>query len=175
MEKLSLSAFESKYKLDIRSSNSMYINMIFNPKYNYQIDYDIKLSNGKNLQRDFVWTIFQKRELIKSILKGIEIPNFAFVIYEHYLLRVVDGKQRLKAIEEFYNGKFGIIVDDIEYFIDDLDDNAKSRIITTTINVNPIYEYSDTKLSDNQLIAWFEMINFAGTPQDIEHIKNLQL
>lgn len=178
-KQLSVNQFDSKYKLDIRKAMSMDIADIF-LRPGYDIDYDIKLENGKNLQRDFVWTIEQKRSVIVSILKKIEIPNCSFVLYRERpginttLIKVVDGKQRLKAIEEFVKGKFGIIVDNEEYFFSDLDPEANYRLITHSLNVNVIYEYDDKKLSDDQLISWFELVNFAGTPQDLDHLEKLK-
>jgi len=44
------------------------------------IDWDVYLpSKGKNLQRNFVWAIEQKRELIWSILIKRLIPRMAMI------------------------------------------------------------------------------------------------
>jgi len=181
--KLSTKAFEPKYKLNIQSATSHSARRLFDPKYRYVIDYDIKLSNGKNLQRDFVWTIEQKRSLIVSLMKELQIPNFAIVVYQDDSLshkdrvttyKIIDGKQRLKTIEEFYKGEFGLLVDGVEYFYNDLDDMAQYRVIDYSLLFNVVYEYPDTKLSDDQLISWFELVNFAGTSQDLDHLEKLK-
>lgn len=180
--KLSTKAFESKYKLDIRSVVSYRPTDLFLKvsKFPYIIDYDVVLSNGKNLQRDFVWTIDQKRSLIVSMMKELQLPNFAVVCYRTEddrnttVFKIVDGKQRLKTIEQFLNGEFGLLVDNEEYFYDDLDKMAQYRINCYSLNFNLIYEYDDNKLTDDQLISWFELVNFAGTPQDIDHLKMLK-
>lgn len=183
MKKLSVKNFQPKYKLDIQSATSNSARRLFDPKYNYIIDYDVKLSNGKSLQRDFVWTIDQKRSLIISMLKELQLPNFAVVVYKDdynfskntpTVFKIIDGKQRLKTIEEFYKGEFGLLVDGIEYFYSDLDDMAQYRVLDYSLLFNIIYEYEDTKLSDEQLISWFELVNFAGTQQDIKHLENLK-
>jgi hypothetical protein len=44
----------------------------------------------------------------------------------------------------------------------------------TWVTADVAYEYHDALISDEWKIAWFEMINFAGTPQDIEHLNNLK-
>jgi hypothetical protein len=44
------------------------------------IDWDVFLeTRGKNLQRDFVWDLNQKRELIWSVLIGRHIPHMALI------------------------------------------------------------------------------------------------
>jgi uncharacterized protein with ParB-like and HNH nuclease domain len=180
--KLSTSAFESKYKLDIRQACTYEPEMLFRQRdenYRYVIDYDITLSNGQPLQRDFVWTIEQKRALIISMLKRFVLPNFLVVIYRpddksRQIFKIIDGKQRLSTIEQFINGEFGLMLDDEEYFFGDLDVEAKRRINSYSLNFNIIYEYDDCKLSDAQLVSAFEYVNFAGTPQDIEHFDKLK-
>jgi len=70
---------------------------------NYNLDFDVFLpSIGKNLQRELCWTLLQKQELILSILKGIQIPKMAFVFINHKIIQVVDGKQRLSALIDFF-------------------------------------------------------------------------
>lgn len=184
MKQLKLVDIAPKYDLDIRSSCSYSPKDLFkiykDSKYNNIIDYDVKLSNGKSLQRDFVWTIEQKRSLIISILKELQIPNFAVVIHRaddgfDSTYKIVDGKQRLKTIEEFYNNEFGIIHEGIEYFLNDLDEWGKYRFNCCSLQFSIIYEYPDAMLTDKQLISWFELVNFAGTPQDLYHLEKLKL
>lgn len=65
-------------------------------KYGCTLDFDILLpTKNKNLQRPLVWTLFQKQQLIISILKGIRIPSITVLVREHKHYQVVDGKQRL--------------------------------------------------------------------------------
>ncbi len=100
-KKLSTKQLLPKYKLDIRTACSYDANDLFirnKGKNRVTIDYNVKLSNGKNLQRDFVWTVEQKRSLILSILKELQIPNFAVVIYRNekrdtQTYKIIDGKQ----------------------------------------------------------------------------------
>lgn len=146
------------------------------------IDYDIILSNGKKLQREFVWTIEQKRELILSILKDIPIGQFQVINYTHgnnrsrdkQTFKIVDGKQRLSTVLDFVQGKFGFIWDEVEYFIDDLELFTKLKFKSFSFDFNVVYEYEDKRLTDEQLIGWFERVNFAGTPQDKEHLEYLK-
>ena len=77
------------------------------------IDWDVYLpTRGKNLQRGYVWALEQKRELINSMIIGRHIPHCAIVNIvdpknDHKdILQVIDGKQRLSAMVDFYDNKF---------------------------------------------------------------------
>jgi hypothetical protein len=35
------------------------------------------------------------------------------------------------------------------------------------------YEYEDCKFTDDDLLNWFYLVNFAGTQQDKEHLDKL--
>lgn len=80
------------------------------------IDMDSFLpTKGFNLQRDFVWGLDQKRELIMSILVRRYIPKLCFV-YEcrdrgsDDTFVVIDGKQRLSTAIDFVKDKFTIVL-----------------------------------------------------------------
>lgn len=66
---------------------------------NFNIDY----------QRDYVWKLPDKRDLINSIFNNIDIGRFLFS-ENHYtsneLYTIIDGKQRLSTLCEFYCDKF---------------------------------------------------------------------
>lgn len=148
---------------------------------NFEIDYEVLLSNGKPLQRKFVWSLEQKRDLILSILKDIPIGTFQAINYakerrgkDLQIFKIIDGKQRLSTILEYIQGKFGFIYDEVEYFIDDLELYTKNKIRFNGLSFDIVYEYEDTRLTDEQLIAWFERVNYFGTPQDKEHLEYLK-
>ena len=97
----------------------------------YKIDYDVKLSNGDCLQREFVWTEHQKRELIMSMLKGIFLPDivaicdFSDVSKIH---KIIDGKQRLSTIISFMKDEFPIFHNGNQYFFSQFERNAQYKI-----------------------------------------------
>lgn len=105
---LKLSDVRKPLNIDVQEPAN--ISRLGNLENRYIIDWDVKLSNGKALQRDFCWTKEQKNELIISLLKKIKIPVFTFIIggENDSILRVVDGKQRLSTLLDFYNGKFPV-------------------------------------------------------------------
>lgn len=181
--KLSRKSLIPRFNFDIRDAVSYQIDYFFGDKKfdDYVIDYDIFLSNGKPLQRDYVWTLEQKRSFILSLLKEINIPNMLVLLYNddinkksERIFKIVDGKQRISTIRDFFNGCFGILFDDKEYFYNDLDDDTKMFLRTRDLRFNIVYEYPDTLLSDSDLVNMFEFVNFAGTPQDINHLVNLK-
>jgi len=148
----------------------------------YTLDFDVFLqSKGMNLQRPLVWTLDQKQELIYSILKGIYIPPITAVQHTDdravkdspRILRIIDGKQRLTTVIAFFKEEFAITFERRAYTFNDLSNQAK-RTIEDCFRFDVGYSYFDKPITDDQMIAWFKMINFAGTPQDKEHMAKLQ-
>lgn len=148
----------------------------------YKIDFDVFLpSINKNLQRPLVWTLEQKQALILSIFKETYIPPVCVIQHkdnsDNRKLEIIDGKQRLSTMIAFYNNEFPIIVKDNAYYFKELSPELQSRYKFTDVIMSVAYSYDyepSAKISDESKIAWFEMINFAGTPQDIEHLNNLK-
>ena len=146
-----------------------------------KIDFDVFLpTRNRNLQRDFVWTIDQKRELIWSILLKRYIPPMAMINIAdggnrgtNGVYQVIDGKQRLSAMIDFYKGAYTLEVEGGEYYFNQLPLEYQ-RVVS--MYMFPYYivheDYSDT-ISDEDKINWFKLINFAGTPQDAKHLKGL--
>ncbi|GEM_PF-219109 len=59
-----------------------------------------------DFQREFVWTLKQKSELVESILMGIPLPMIYFFESDDGVIQVVDGKQRLTSLFEYIENKF---------------------------------------------------------------------
>jgi hypothetical protein len=144
------------------------------------IDFDVYLpTKQKNLQRDFVWNLHQKQELIWSILIGRHIPHCALINTinksnpSEDLWLVIDGKQRLSTIFDFIDDKFPIEINDDEYLFSQLPTDYKSAINYFYFRYYVVHEPCDKPITDEQKIAWFKFINYAGTPQDINHLKSL--
>jgi hypothetical protein len=178
--------FKPEY-LHLRYSNRDISSLMFARDAN-EIDFDVYLQSvGENLQRPFVWQDeaikngFDKyhyhRLLIESILSYTDIGKF--VVYklwtdtEPFLkLQVIDGKQRMQALFDFYDNKFGIFRDGVEYFKKDMG-SVVNKILHTVINYCEI-DSEHQKLSDNDLIELFLNINTAGVPQSENHLQKLQ-
>lgn len=70
--------------------------------------YHLGLNLKPDYQREEVWNLSDKVALIDSIFNNYDIGKFTFIKDEDDLkpLEVLDGKQRIAAILEFYEDKF---------------------------------------------------------------------
>ncbi len=147
-----------------------------NLKYfkNLNIDWDVFLpSIGKNLQRGFVWTLEQKRELIWSVFIGRHIPHLAIVNTSSDVYQIIDGKQRLSTLIDFVNDKFALEIDGAEMLYSQLPVDYQKALDNLYFRYYRLCENFDEVISDEDKIKWFQFINFAGTPQDMEHMLTL--
>lgn len=147
---------------------------------NCEIDFDVYLpTKDKNLQRDYVWTIEQKRELIWSILMNRHIPRMAMLNVvsgdndTKGKYQVIDGKQRLSAMIDFYKGLYSLEIDGGEFYFNQLPEDYQRVIAGYMFPYYIVNEDYGNKFSDEDKISWFRYINFAGTPQDAEHLRSL--
>jgi len=146
-----------------------------------KIDFDVFLpTKGMNLQRDFVWDIEQKRELIWSILMNRNIPRMAMINVigsnrdTDGVYQVIDGKQRLSAMIDFYLNEYTLFIDGKEYFFKDLPIDYQRVIAGYHFPYYIVHEDFGKKISDEEKIKWFMFINFAGTQQEKEHFEKLK-
>lgn len=144
------------------------------------IDWDVYLpTKGKNLQRDLVWTLDQKRELIWSVFMDRHIPHCAILNIvdpkdnKKDIWQIIDGKQRLSTLVEFYENKFTLLIDGQEYSLIELPEEYQLCFKGFTFRYYVLNEPWGKPLTDQEKINWFRFINFAGTPQDVEHMNSL--
>ena len=176
--KLKLSDVRKPMSINFERNPSLYYPSSL--QKNYVLDYDIKLSNNKPLQRKFVWTITQKSELILSVLKGKSIGNVHFIIggYDDRVISILDGKQRVSTIMDFMDDKFAIEYCGYYYKFSDLDSDAQRAIQKYELFAYVAYEKLDTNkctiaFPDKDLIDAFYMLNYSGTFEDVNHIEDL--
>jgi uncharacterized protein with ParB-like and HNH nuclease domain len=147
---------------------------------NQNIDWDVYLpTKGKNLQRPLIWTLEQKRELINSVLIGRHIPHCAIINAVDRvdtgkdILQIIDGKQRLSTLVHFVQNKFTLEIEGREYLFNELPEDYQMAINYFHFRYYRVLEPFNHPITDQQRINWFRFINFAGTPQDAEHLKSL--
>jgi len=93
---------------DIKLSYSQTtINGLFTKAYSFGINFE------PEYQREFVWNLEDKIALIDSIFNNVDIGKFTFIYYESeqwqetgFGYEILDGKQRLRAILDFYEDRF---------------------------------------------------------------------
>lgn len=144
------------------------------------IDYDVYLPTHKrNLQRPFVWSLEQNRELIISMLtKRTILPLSILIVYdksisEEDIMLIIDGKQRLNAMLSFYKNEYTIEIEGREYFFNDLPKEYQQAIKGFYIDANIVYDKIGEPVKDQDKIDWFLSINYAGTPQDESYLQEL--
>lgn len=122
-------------------------------------------------QRDLVWSLEQKQDLILSILHGNPIGEFLFKkdkarsgseVEIHWT--IIDGQQRLNAIKEFIECKFslpnGQIFDDLKYW--------DAREFLTGYSIRAL-SLQDITLKDELDIYYSR--NFGGTRHTLEDLQ----
>lgn len=155
-------AQEEKYRIQQLSTTVSGLIM----KHNHSgVDVDVEY------QREHVWKLKDKIALIDSIFNNIDIGKFVFVqrsySYIGKLFEIIDGKQRLTAITDFYEDRFKYK----GYFFSELSHYDKHKFLDLSITygylVNP----------DKQgIFESFIKLNTCGKPmanKHIDHVKQL--
>lgn len=144
------------------------------------IDWNVYLPSKRiNLQRDYVWTLDQKRELIWSVLMGRHIPHCAIMNLfnpddpKTDLYLIIDGKQRLSTLCDFTDNKFTLDIDGEEYYFNQLPKEYQIAVEKFWFRYYVINEQRPGQIDDEMKIKWFKFLNFAGTPQDKQHLEKL--
>ncbi|MDX9695802.1 MAG: DUF262 domain-containing protein [Bacteroidales bacterium] len=122
-------------------------------------------------QRGHVWEQKHKQALIKSIFENIDIGKFVFIYrtFEHgdssgNFYEVLDGKQRVTAILEFYENRFQYE----GFYFKDLCVQDRHHFENYMISYCQVNEKGFT---DEMKYKYFLMLNVSGVPQDEEHIQ----
>jgi uncharacterized protein with ParB-like and HNH nuclease domain len=143
----------------------------------YNIDMDVFLpTKGRNLQRGFVWSLEQKRELILSIFLRKHIPHIATIDISKGTathIQVIDGKQRVSTIIAFAKDEFTIPFEGEEYLFSQLPEDYRIAFLSSYLRTYVMNEHYDNEITDDEKIRWFKFLNFAGTPQDKEYLELL--
>lgn len=126
-------------------------------------------------QRGLVWTLEQKVDLIKSMFKNIDIGKFCIIKRPWgddphkpatpLLYEVLDGKQRITAIIDFFLDRFQY---EGKYF-SELHPFDRNHIRHYRIS------YAETQpLTREQKLRYFLKLNTTGVPVDQQHIEKVK-
>lgn len=137
------------------------------------------LDLAPDFQRLNVWKSKQKAQLIESILLQIPLPAFYFAEDTDGKMRVVDGVQRLSAINDFVaegkQGGGGFVLDGLEYIADvkrksfrQLPPVWQRRIFNTQIVAHVIAPSTPAPV----MYDIFRRINTGGTPLNGQEIRH---
>lgn len=154
-------AFARKEDIRITFSNND-ISSLLHKVYRFGVDFD------PPYQRGLVWSVDQKVSLLDSIFSNIEIGKFTFNQCEWgtkppaKLFEIIDGKQRLTALCEFYEGR-------LEYrgkFYHQL-----SRSDRNHFENFPIIQGEMRQATEQQILKLFVKLNTTGVPMDAKHLE----
>lgn len=124
-------------------------------------------------QRGSVWSVEQRRALIKSMLLGIPIGSVVYNVRDTMKPRaVVDGKQRIEAVRAFFDSEFAVpawwfeeddreVAADGDLTFDDLSVRGRRRV--QMLQLPGLEAHVKTVEEEAEI---FDLINTAGTEQD---------
>ena len=131
--------------------------------------YDWGVDFSPEYQREHVWDLEDKVDLIDSIMKNLDIGKFVYVFRGHdaenEFYEILDGKQRLTAIKEFYEDRF---MYKGKYF-SDLSRRDQATFLDRIIDVA---EVEDITLK--QRMEYFVRLNKKGRVMDKEHLSKVE-
>lgn len=123
-------------------------------------------------QRDYVWEEQDKLNLIESIFNHIEIGKFAFIenssktwTQTGFSYEVVDGKQRLQTIVDFYEGK-------LKYkglSFRDLSVEDRNHFISYPVSIATLDE-----MTKEEVYRYFLYMNKHGKVMSEEHLQKIE-
>lgn len=142
----------------------------------------VKDSDGNKYyyHRDFVWTVEQCQDLIESIYNYRDCGKI--IVYSRSYEKVmkmiesgetevawhdiIDGKQRLLAIEKFLNNEYP---DKDGYYFKDFSSVAQHDFLN-----HQLFSYGQmSNVTDEDIITQFLNVNVAGVPQSMEHLSKV--
>ena len=164
-----------------KSYNESFERVDLNTDFSYLLD---MYKSGELLmdpvyQRDFVWTKEQKQLYIKNLFEDKAFVRPTFIEYSETLedgtrkrvTEVLDGKQRIKALIDFYNNEFDV---DGLYYKDlhCVDQSFFERLDVVYTRIMNREGRKDIKLETK--IQLFLEINMLGTRMSDEDLKKAQ-
>lgn len=134
---------------------------------------DRELIVKPDFQRGSVWSRPRQSRLIESLLVEIPIPPCYFAEDKDGTRVVVDGQQRLRAIEEYRAGLYALTGLEIRSDLNqkrwtDLDPRDARRIVRRVLRTIVISHFSDPDIK----FEIFRRLNTGGVPLTEQEIRN---
>lgn len=145
---------------------------VFELKRRYDAD-SKRIILDSDFQREDVWDIYRKSELVESVLMGLPLPIFYFNQDKYGRLIVIDGRQRLTALFEFMDGKYAltklkVLPDENKKSFKDLSPLLQSRIEDYQIQAHVIMPPTPDRLK----FDIFDRVNRGGMQLNKQEIRN---
>jgi len=136
---------------------------ILSGKYNFGID------DRPSFQRPYVWDDLDKSRLIETIFDqgsvGLMVFNRLPYSNNGPMLEIVDGKQRLGALTDFYEDR--LVVRGIRY-------SGLCRLDRSRFGSHVISTLQTQEADEKTLLRLFLRVNRAGRPVDESHIAEVR-
>jgi len=149
------------YIRQLNSGLDSLINMVYSAWGG--VDFDVEY------QREHVWGLADKISLIDSIFNNIDIGKFVFVqkneATQGKYYEVIDGKQRLTAICQFYEDRFKYKG---KYF-SELSNKDRYKILNHSVT----YGYLENPTKE-AIYSTFIKMNTCGKPMDVKHLDKVK-
>jgi hypothetical protein len=134
----------------------------------YKISFGLDMN--PDYQRDLVWDLSDKQKLIESIFNQIDIGKFVLIHLDHqpqqkYYYEVLDGKQRINALYEFYTDQFTYK----GYYFSDLSFRQRSHIDNYAISI----AMTSRELTEKEKIEYFLSLNNGGKQVSEDHLNKI--
>lgn len=134
-------------------------------------------SDTVRFQREFVWSKLQADRFIESLLLGLPVPGIFLVKEPSGLLLVLDGHQRLRSLQGFYDNQWDASDFRLQYVqnrfrglsYEDLDTEDRRRLNDSIIHAT-IVRQDEPSEDQSSIYLIFERLNSGGTslqPQEI--------
>lgn len=129
-------------------------------------------------QRHYVWSLNQASKFIESLLLGLPVPGiFLSKVPESNKMEIIDGQQRLKTLEYFYDGIFKGSVFKLTGITSQYDGKTYKtlqpedrQVLDDAIIHTTIIKQDEPENDDSSIYYIFERLNTGGTllrPQEI--------
>lgn len=135
---------------------------IFTKAYYFGINFD------PEYQREYVWELDEKVNLIDSIFNNIDIGKFVFIHKgwnDEFYYEILDGKQRIRAILDYYENKFAYK----GKFFNELSNKDKNHFTDYPITMAEVRD-----ISKKQVLKYFVKLNKHGKVMDKKQIEKVE-
>ncbi|WP_143525147.1 DUF262 domain-containing protein [Labilibacter marinus] len=148
----------------------------------YNLDYlansiDKNIQLGPDYQRRSRWSAIQKSRLIESFLMNIPIPPIFLYENDYYEYEVVDGRQRLEAINDFFKDRFKLKGLEFLTHLDGekfstLEDENKRLLYRRTITATILLVESNSFDKYDLRMILFNRLNTGGEKLNFQELRN---
>lgn len=134
--------------------------------YSFGVDFE------PEYQREHIWELDDKVALIDSIFNNIDIGKFSFIFNDDEKWRktglsyeILDGKQRLTALCEFYEGRFEYK----GYKFRELSKKDRHHFLSYVVNLGEVRD-----ATEQQVIEYFIKLNTHGRIMSQDHLDKVR-